>query len=211
MDPSDLAKNYDKIAEHWDGPNFNRNNGIDLHNKAIRLLSDELATDLNMLSKTKAIDIGCGSSGRLIDLMLASNFDVEGLDYSSNMLSLAQARHPDIHFHHADICDWEFKHKYDFISAWDSIWHVPLERQESVLHKLCNALSHNGVIIFTSGAVDEAGDSSNLFLNQELYHAALGTQVLLRILSDNSCVCRHLENDDYPNYHLAIIAQKIES
>lgn len=208
MEPSELAKNYDEIAEHWNSPNFNRANGIELHTRAIRLLTNGSDKELHTRPQVKAIDVGCGCSGRLIDLMLASGFEVEGLDYSKNMLTLARLRHPNITFHHADICEWEFEHDYDFISAWDSIWHVPLEMQESVLRKLCNALSTNGVIIFTSGAVDVAGDSSNPFLKQELYHAALGTPTLLRILNDNGCVCRHLENDDYPNLHLAIIAQK---
>ena len=116
--------------------------------------------------------------------------------------------HPDLLFHHADICDWNFDEKYDFISAWDSIWHIPLEYQERVLRKLCDALADDGVIIFTSGAVDNAADDSKPFLGQELYHAALGTPKLLQILSECGCLCRHLENDDWPNLHLYIIAQK---
>ncbi len=47
-----------------------------------------------------------------------------------------------------------FPQRYDFISAWDSIWHVPLERHPAVLEKLCAALNPGGILIFTSGGVD---------------------------------------------------------
>jgi trans-aconitate methyltransferase len=198
MNTADQADNYNKIAAYWNGPEFDRENGIEQHKRAFRFSR----------KSGKAIDIGCGSSGRIIDLMLAHSFEAEGLDFSIEMLKHAKTRHPEVVFHHADICKWNFVEKYDFISAWDSIWHVPLENQESVLRKLCTALADDGVIIFTSGAVDKAEDASNPFLGQELYHAALGVPALLDMLSDCGCICRHLENDDWPNQHLYIIAQK---
>ena len=198
MNPVDQANNYDKIADHWDGSKFNRGNGIGQHKRALQFSKQS----------GKSIDIGCGSSGRIIALMLEHGLEVEGLDYSTEMLKHAKTRHPEVVFHHADICEWNFVEQYDFISAWDSIWHVPLEKQELVLRKLCGALADDGVIIFTSGAVDEAGDGSNPFLGQDLYHAALGIPTLLKVLNDCGCICRHLENDDWPNSHLYIIAQK---
>ena len=198
MDTKQQASNYDKIAEHWNGSNFNRHNGIEQHKRAINFSN----------GNGKAIDIGCGSSGRIIELLLDNGFEVEGLDYSEEMLKLAELRHPDLTFHHADICEWQPPHKYDFISAWDSIWHVPLEAQSAVLDKLLNSLSAGGIIIFTSGAVDSAGEGSNPFLGQELYHAAIGIPAILELLHTNNCICRHLENDDWPNKHLYVVAQK---
>ncbi len=198
MDPKDQAKNYNKIAYYWNGSEFNRENGIAQHKRAFQF-SKKSGT---------AIDIGCGSSGRIIDQLIEHGFKTEGLDYSTEMLKYAKKRHPETVFHHANICEWEFIKKYDFISAWDSIWHVPLEHQESVLRKLCSGLAEGGVIIFTSGIVDQADERSHPCLGQELYHAALGVTALLNILNDCGCVCRHLENDDWPSEHLYIIAQK---
>jgi trans-aconitate methyltransferase len=45
------------------------------------------------------------------------------------MVELAKARHPQVKFHRADIRRWAFPGKYDVISAWDSIWHLPLADQ----------------------------------------------------------------------------------
>ena len=199
MDTKTQAKNYDAIASHWDGVHFNRNNGIEQHERALRLVKN----------KVRAIDVGCGSSGRILDILVKHGFDAEGLDFSQEMLKLAQQRHPKLTFHHADICEWNFSKSYDFISAWDSVWHAPLCEQEAILIKLCNALNPNGVLIYTSGAVDEAGDGSNPFLGQELYHAALGITKILDTIAKSGCVCRHLENDDWPNTHLYLIVEKL--
>ena len=120
MTPSEIAKSYDQLAEQWNSDEFPRDNGIEQHKRAVAFLKE----------KRRALDIGCGSSGRIIDLLISRGFDVEGLDISSRMIELAKQRHPNVTFHHADICEWEFPRKYDFISAWDSIWHLPLRDQE---------------------------------------------------------------------------------
>lgn len=198
MKPNELANHYDKLADHWNSHRFNRANGIQQHQRAFQYA----------MESGSAIDIGCGSSGRIIDLLLKQGFETKGLDYSSEMLKHAQARHPDTTFYHADICEWTFDEKFSFISAWDSIWHVPLNQQESVLKKLFNALAPEGVIIFTSGAVNEPGEATNPFLGQPLYHAALGIPAILALINESNCTCRHLENDDWPDRHLYIIAQK---
>jgi SAM-dependent methyltransferase len=140
--------------------------------------------------------------------MLNNGFNVEGLDFSKEMLKLAQQKHPEVIFHYADICQWSFSKKYDFISAWDSVWHAPLKYQAGILKKLCQALTPNGILIYTSGAVDDAGEVSNDCLGQLLYHAALGVPAILKIIDACQCVCRHLENDDWPSNHLDVIIQK---
>jgi len=195
----ETAASYDQLASHWAGSSGpGKNNGIEPHERAIRLLG----------RTGRAIDVGCGSSGRIITLLLARGFEVEGLDFSSGMLALAQKNHPQVLFHHADICVWEVPRQYDLISAWDSIWHVPLAQHEAVLKKLCSALSPGGVLIFTTGAVDTPGDGTNPFLGQPLYHAALGVSQTLRLVDQFGCVCRHLEQDQFPEKHLYLIVER---
>ncbi len=199
MTPEQTSKIYDRLASHWHGETFNRENGISQHRRALKFSKN----------RGHSIDIGCGSSGRIIDLLLSEGFVVEGLDISPEMLRLAKERNPNQTFHLADICEWSFPKKYDFISAWDSIWHVPLEAHEAVLKKLCGGLTEEGVMVFTSGGLDEPDDDSNPFLGQPLYHAALGIPKLLTIISENGCVCRHLEYDQHPELHIYLVIQKI--
>lgn len=198
MNPQQIADSYDELASHWNSDKFNRLNGIAQHERAIRFVSN----------KGSAIDIGCGSSGRIAELLLAAGFKTEGLDISTEMIRLARERHPQVSFHHADVLTWQFPRKYDFISAWDSIWHVPLDQHEELLGKLCDALNPGGVLIFTSGGLDEPGEATNPFLGQPLYHASLGIPTLLEIISRKLCVCRHLEYDQYPELHIYLIVQK---
>ncbi len=200
MTPQQIAKSYDKLASHWNSDDFNRTNGIAQHERAIRFAS----------RRGNAIDIGCGSSGRIIDLMISEGFEAEGLDISPEMVHMAKQRHPKTLFHLADICDWDFPKKYDFISAWDSIWHAPLAEHEGILKKLCEGLSQGGILIFTSGGVDQPGNVTNPFMEQPLYHAALGIPRILEIISQQGGICRHLEYDQYPELHLYLIIQKAE-
>ena len=199
MKPSETARNYDQIAYHWNGDKFNRNNGIAQHERALQFTE----------RRGSAVDIGCGSSGRIIDWMLAKGFQTEGLDLSSEMIRFAKERHPHVLFHHADICTWKFPHQYDFISAWDSVWHGPLEEQESVLVKLCSGLSPKGVLIYTTGGTDQPGSITNPCMGQQLHHAALGIPRNLKIVAESECICRHLEYDQYPEMHLYMVIQKV--
>lgn len=199
MEPGETAASYDKIAAHWAGPDFHRANGIAQHERAMRFARKDGGL---------AIDVGCGSSGRIIDFLSGRGFQVEGLDISTEMLALAREKHPAVMFHQADVCVWEFPSKYDFISAWDSIWHVPLDRHELVLEKLCAALAPGGVMIFTTGAVDTPDEVTNPCLGQPLYHAALGIPHLLRLVDRCGCVCRHLEHDEPEGPHVYLVVEK---
>lgn len=198
MSPEQTAAVYDRIAQHWDCPEFNRRNGIRQHERALQFAAPGAA----------ALDIGCGSSGRIVELLLARGLAVEGLDYSQEMLRRARLHHPRVVFHHADICEWAFPRRYDFISAWDSIWHVPLSRQLDLLRKICRGLAPGGVLIFTTGGIEEAGEVTNPCFGQPLYHAAPGIPAVLRTLMEEDCRCRHLEYDGYPENHVYLIAQR---
>ena len=198
MTPQQTAGTYDKLASVWNDPTFDRTNGIAQHRRALQFVS----------RKGAAIDIGCGSSGRIIELLVSEGFKTEGLDISPEMVRLAVERHPALTFHVADIGEWEFPRRYDFISAWDSIWHAPLAMHEAILKKLCDGLSPGGVLVFTSGGVDEPNESTNPLLGEPLYHAAMGIPKLLEIIARQGCICRHLEYDQHPELHLFLIAQK---
>ncbi len=49
---------------------------------------------------------------------------------------------------------------YRFITAWDSLWHVPLGRQRALMLKLMAALEVGGVFVFSAGGLDAAGEQS---------------------------------------------------
>jgi SAM-dependent methyltransferase len=183
MEPRALAAVYDRIAHHWAAPAFNPANGIAAHEWALALRRTEGG---------RALDVGCGANGRFIELLQRH----------------ARARHPLATFHHADVCVWEPTERYDFITAWDSIWHVPLDRQLGVIAKLCAALAPGGVLIFTSGGIDEPGEVTNPCHGEPLYHAAPGVPNILRTLRESSVALRRFEFDLWPELHVFFVAQR---
>ena len=76
---------------------FNRNNGIEQHERSIAFVKN----------RGYALDVGCGCTGRFIDLLLGKGFKTEGVDISQEMIKLAEKRHPEIKFYRQDICEWE--------------------------------------------------------------------------------------------------------
>jgi len=199
MDPEAIGRSYDQVARKWQElPN--KSYGIAAYERAIKFVTN----------RGSALDIGCGSEGRMMDLLLKHGFQPEGLDVSTEMIALARVRHPEVPFHHADISKWDFPKKYDFIAAWDSTWHLPLELQEPVLEKIFAGLTPGGVHLFTTGGLDGPGEKEDPGLLQvPLAYSVLGIPRLLELLPKFGCICRHFEFDQHPEKHLVVIAQKI--
>ena len=198
MKPQDIGKAYDKITDIWESEDFNRNNGIEQHKRALQFVKN----------KGKALDVGCGCTGRFIDLFQSEGFSPEGVDISEKMLNLAKKRHPEVVFHHQDICNWIIPNKYDFISAWDSIWHIPLQKQAIVFENLVSSLRSGGVLISSFGGTDELGDHKDSSMGPEVYYSTLGVNGFVNLLVNLGCICRHLEYDQYPELHTYLIVQK---
>lgn len=198
MNPSDIGQAYNQITHVWQSDGFNMSNGIAQHERAIKFAK----------SKGKALDIGCGCTGRLIDLLLSNGFQPAGIDVSSEMIRLAKRRHPLIDFRHEDICSCELPDKYDFITAWDSIWHIPLAEQVNVITKIVGSLNVGGVFIFSFGGTQEPGDQQNTHMGTEVYYSSLGVNGFLKIFMNLGCIIRHLEFDQYPELHTYLIVEK---
>lgn len=198
MQPIQVARAYDQITHLWKSDKFNLNNGIAQHQRALNFVQQ----------KGYALDVGCGCTGRFIDLLLENDFTPEGVDLSKEMLKLAKQRHPNITFYHQDICQWALPKQYDFITAWDCLWHIPLKQQKAVLSKLVAGLNQHGILIFSFGAVDQAGEHTDNFMGPEVYYSSLGTQGFLNLFQELDCRCLHLELDQYPEPHAFLIVQK---
>lgn len=198
MHPSQIAKAYDQITHLWTDAEFDLGNGIQQHQKAIA----------HARNRGLALDIGCGCTGRFIDLMLDSGFQPSGIDVSLKMIGLARERHPQVEFHCQDICEYQLPNKYDLISAWDSIWHIPLDQQKAVLGKIVAALNPGGIFIFSFGGLIEAGEHKDSFMGPEVYYSSLGTNGFLQLFLEADCSIKHLEFDQPTEQHAYLIIEK---
>jgi len=197
MDPSEIAANYEALAL-WYQQNVSTTYGVAQLERALVFTA----------KKGVALDIGCGSHGRFIEILGRNGFATEGLDISARMIELARERSPQTTFYTADICEWEPPKPYDFVSAWDSTFHLPIEQQEPVLKKLCGVLAPGGVLLFTCGG-GEPGEITGSFAEHEFGYSTLGVEEFVRLLREFGCYCRHVEYDQWPEGHVSIIAQKV--
>ena len=199
MQPAELAQSYDAIAHQWLEPHL-ETNGIRQH---------ELALKFRTQQGGRALDVGCGCHGRFIRLLEQHGYAAEGLDVSARMIALARERQPHITFHHADVCEWQPTTPYDFITAWDSIWHLPLARSAEVLTRLCHSLTPGGIFIFTFGGLDAPAEKQDASMGAPVHYSTLGVAQTLQTIDAAGCICRHLEYDQFPEPHVFVIAQKI--
>ena len=197
MSPSETGAHYNEIASWW-RENTPESYGVSQLERAIRFAAE----------KGVSLDVGCGSHGRFIEALTRAGFRAEGVDIAPNMIALARERSPRAVFYVADICEWELPRKYDFISAWDSTFHLPIGEQEPVLKKLCAGLAPRGVLLFTCGG-GEAGEITGSFAGQDFGYSTLGVEEFVRLLRAFGCRCRHVEYDQHPENHVCIIAQRI--
>jgi SAM-dependent methyltransferase len=201
MDLQEIAVAYDKIAARWADVRFNRNDGISQHKRALAFLA--------AAGRAGALNVGCGCSTRFNELLRQHALRIEGVDVSERMIDLARDGDPTVILHQADICEWIPPRKYRFISAWDSIWHVPLAERHAVMMKLMSSLVEGGVFIFSAGGLDGPDEHTDSTMGPEMYYSTLGIPGIMEIVSEAGCVCRHLEFDQYPAKHLFVIVRKI--
>ncbi len=196
MEDINLADNYNKIAGKWDAQMQNSQYGLSMVDRAIKYCS----------AQGNALDIGCGSGGRIVERILAAGYALKGIDISSAMLGLARAKHPGVDFREADIRTWETDQKYDLIIAWDSVFHLREKHHKPVVEKMCGMLNPQGILLYTFG--DAQGEHTDTWYDEKFTYGSIGISENLKVTAECGCECKHLELDQFPGKHVCIIVEK---
>ena len=77
MKPEETGLHYDRIALWWQQNHMDSTYGIAALERAIKFVENRSA----------ALDIGCGSSGRFIEVLMKHGFSPTGVDISPEMIS----------------------------------------------------------------------------------------------------------------------------
>jgi len=197
MKTSNIGQQYDKIATWWNDYHTDSSYGVSQVKRALTFAP----------TQGKALDVGCGPGGRFIRLLNARGFEVTGIDASAEMINLAQANQPDSLFVQEDIRHWDTEDRFDFILAWDCLFHLPLNMQKPVLSKLCRMLSEGGVMIHTFG--DGVGEHTDNWHGQEFRYGSIGITKNIELLHENGLSILHLELDQFPEKHVYAISRKL--
>jgi len=197
MNPSELGSKYDKIAQWWHNQHNDSSYGVKQFERALSHCAEG----------GRALDVGCGAGGRFIRILQDRNFLVTGLDISKEMVKLAMENHPEHNFLHEDICSWETTERFDFIVAWDSIFHLPFSKHKPVVSKLCKLLAEGGVLTYTFG--NAHGEHTDIWHDDRFYYSSIGINENMKLLIDNGLSILHLELDQHPDdRHVYTIAVK---
>lgn len=197
MEPHILGSKYDNIAQWWHDQHHNSQYGVAAFDKALGFSP----------AGGRALDVGCGAGGRFIRRLQARDFAVTGIDVSAEMVRLSTSNHPTETFLQQDICCWQSAEQFDFIVAWDSIFHLPYAQQAAVVKKLCGLLAPAGVLIYTFG--NAQGELTDRWHDDTFYYSSIGVNANLQLLLDNGLSILHLELDDYPQTHVYVIAARL--
>ena len=197
MDSISIGEKYDKIASWWNEHHLDSDYGVAQVEKALAFTTHT----------ETALDVGCGSGGRFIRRLESRGFKVTGVDASQEMIRLAKTNHPNSNFIQTDIQLWETDETFDFILAWDCLFHLPLRAQKPVLSKLCRRLKDGGVLIHSFG--DATGDEHvDQWRGQEFQYSSIGISQNIQVMKDNGLSLLHLELDQFPESHVYSIAIK---
>ncbi|MGE5805417.1 MAG: class I SAM-dependent methyltransferase [Ignavibacteria bacterium] len=197
MNSKELGKRYDKIAVWWTAEMMNSDYGVNYVKKAIEFTKQ----------KAKVLDIGCGSSGRIIDEALKNNLEILGIDLSAEMIRIAKEKYPGIKFINADFNEWNASEYFDLVIAWDSVFHSPKHLQKTITKKMCNLLTKGGVLLFTAGGID--GEIRGEMKDVLFEYGSINYLEYLKIIEEMQCRIILMERDQYPLDHMVFICQKI--
>ncbi len=90
-----------------------RARGKDYSGEAERLLA--FIRQYKRSEGNRLLDVGCGTGNHIV--YLQKTFQVEGLDYSEEMLAEAREKYPVTRFHHADMADFELHDVFEVITC----------------------------------------------------------------------------------------------
>ena len=197
MDTQTLGEHYTQIADWWEGHHKVSKYGVEYVERAIRRVKN----------KKKALDVGCGSGGKIIDTILAEAFSLTALDISKGMINIARLKHPEATFVEAEFLSWQTQDRFDLIVAWDSIFHAHSSEQKPIVEKMCDHLAPDGVLLFTGSCnkSDIVGEDMN---GVGFEYGSLHYLEYLKTIEDCGCDFIIMERDQPCLEHVVYICKK---
>ena len=116
---------YDKQAVVYD----------ELRNQSLfeRPWLDQFLQLLTKEEQAYILDLGCGTGRPISQYFIEQGHHITGVDFSPNMLKIAQNSFPDQNWVAGDIRNISLKQKYDGIISWNGFFHLTQVEQRHAL------------------------------------------------------------------------------
>ena len=200
--PDEIGRRYNEIAHIFEQKR-SLTIGVDYADKFLRLL----VSHFKRPESCTVLDIGCGTGIPLTRRLASSGARVVGLDISSTMIEKARENVLNADFMIGDIVTTRFDIKFEGVFAWDSLFHLPLARQEEVIRKIVGWLDTDGVFLFTAGG--DYGELVSEMFGKTFYYSSLSAEQYENILAEENCrVIIHEIDDPGSAGHRVICCRK---
>lgn len=166
MSKNSIYQYYNNLAKTYDENRFENTYG--------KYIDTQERHFLNLFFRNKnyknILDLGCGT-GRLM------NFATHGVDFSEEMIKVAQQKYPKREFATGNISKIPFSVQFDCIFCFHVIMHQNKEQTLKFLEECSNKLNQNGILIFDyptkkrRKVISEQEDwhASNTFTESEIF------------------------------------------
>ncbi len=147
MENKDLKNTYNKIARDWNGDHIDDTWWFDGTDKFLSLLP----------KKSLILDVGC-AGGFKTNYIKEKGYNVEGIDFSEEMIKYAKERFKGINFEVRNLYDIDKIDKnYDGIFSQAVLLHIPKKDILSILEKIKSRLNKGGYLYIAVKERKEGG------------------------------------------------------
>ncbi len=122
-------------------------------------------------ANASVLDIGCGAGEPIATYLVERGYTVMGVDSSTAMISMFQARLPDQETLVSDMRLLSLQQTFNGILAWDSFFHLNHHDQKQMFSIFRAHAAPRATLMFTSGPAH--GEAMGRLEGERLYHASL--------------------------------------
>lgn len=189
MLPEQTGSNYNEIAHNFEQKR-SLTIGTDYADKFLQLLLPRFSRP----ESCTILDTGCGTGVPVTKRLAMSGAKVIGLDIATKMIERAKRNVPEATFIFGDVVTIRFESGFDGVFAWDSLFHLPLDRQEEVIRKITGWLNTDGLFLFTAGG--SSGELVSEMFDVPFYYSSLSADQYEKILAEENCQVMFHDIDD---------------
>jgi ubiquinone/menaquinone biosynthesis C-methylase UbiE len=168
-----VADGYDRIADDYLG-RFGKSSVRDA--KLAELLK-------KLPARAIVLDLGCGAGEPAAREFVAHGSEVTGVDASLGQIMRARRNVPEANFVHADMTSIQLpSQRFDAVSAFYSITHVPRNEHEALIRRIATWLRPNGLFVASFGSSE--GDWLGEWLGIPMFFSHLDPDETKRLIND---------------------------
>ena len=174
-----LSEIYDEFAKTYD-----ENRGLFDLSKIFEEFYKNLNTENGDL-----LDLGCGTGEAFSKFFIDKGWQATGVDFSREMLVLANQYVPQMKTIHADIRQVEFEeNSFDVVVAVYSLFHLPTKDHPQIFANIRKWLRSDGRALFTYATKQYTGNDEFEgyinFLGKDLYYSHTTPEKLFTLLTE---------------------------